>query len=58
MIPSPEENKAIIAAAEKPEGFVYRHLAEAFRDAVRVYGFEGARHITAEIINDASKGRY
>jgi len=58
MIPSQEENKAIIAAAEKPEGFVYRQLAEAFRDATRIYGFEGARHIAAEIINNAAQGRY
>ena len=58
MIPTPEENQAIISAAEKPEGFIYRQLADAFRDATRVYGFEGARLIAAEIINDTAKGRH
>ena len=52
-----QENKAILAAHEKPEGFIERELREAIKNSVRIYGFEGARLIIAEIVNDVAGGR-
>lgn len=52
------ELEAIRSIMSKPDGFVEHQLRSAFKDAVRGYGFGGARQLVAEIINDyAQRGR-
>lgn len=40
-----------------PEGMVEYSARTNFRDLMRIYGFENARQIMAEIINDEGGGR-
>ncbi|MGN7962153.1 hypothetical protein [Brucella sp. 22210] len=52
------ELEAIRSIMSQPEGFVEHQMRSAFRNLVRIYGFGGARQLTAEIINDyAQRGR-
>lgn len=44
-------------AEEKPAGFLEYRLRSTFRDLCRIYGFEGARLIAAEIINAEAERR-
>lgn len=41
-----------------PAGMLQYNARVAFTDLCRVYGFEHARQIMAEIINDEAGGRY
>jgi hypothetical protein len=41
-----------------PPGMLEFHAAEAFRNLVRLYGFDNARAIMAEIINAEAGDRY
>ena len=54
---SDQENKAIVEACQKPEGMIERELMEAIKNAVRVFGFAGARGLIAEKLNDIAGGR-
>jgi hypothetical protein len=52
------EIEAVRSMLSKTEGYVEHQLRQAFKDAARIYGFGGARQLTAEIINDyAQRGR-
>ncbi|MBC8718786.1 hypothetical protein [Ochrobactrum sp. Marseille-Q0166] len=52
------ELEATRSIMSKPEGFIEHQLRSAFKDAARIYGFGGARQLTAEIMNDyAQRGR-
>jgi len=51
----PETNHELEAMRSilcKSEGFVEHQLRIAFKEAAQIYGFGGARQLTAEIIND------
>lgn len=39
------------------EEFLRRKASEAFRDICRIHGFDQARQIVAEIINEYAEGR-
>lgn len=39
------------------EGHLLYRARTAFRDLKRLYGFESARQLMAEIINDSAEGR-
>lgn len=45
------------AVAPKPAGFLEYTMRTTFRDLTRVYGFEGARELVAQIINDEADRR-